>query len=321
MSIPTHTQATVITGPQGPSDVSVSHPETAPAGSIAPQPTTSIGSVPSQQISTNKSVPSQQLSSVKSVPSQQCHPQRESPTPVPMKNSTLHLPILSPTTMDRNLQETLEKFAETFVLPKDQSSPVPTESSSPSSTLPTKRILEGPRIQTVLYGIYQWVIKNRIPTESLFGDQIPCPRHPGTPLLKRDIESVRQSLPPAIQRLSSLTANLQRYGFDQEKSPRCPQLNSDYLVSSLLIPPRVPDSVPGATATTVLARPLPLPKVGPLESRYKSVQDPGDYLPFMKKSLSGLEMRMVRFHSYLLSQLGITTHSWTSTSLEPTSLE
>ncbi|KAL0212166.1 hypothetical protein RCL1_005792 [Eukaryota sp. TZLM3-RCL] len=87
-----------------------------------------------------------------------------------MDYSTLDLPIL-PLSMDRNLQETLDKFAEPFVLPEDQSSSAPPEGSSPSTTLPTENILEDPRIQTVLNGIYQWAIKNRIPTESLFGDQ------------------------------------------------------------------------------------------------------------------------------------------------------
>ncbi|KAL0213433.1 hypothetical protein RCL1_007059 [Eukaryota sp. TZLM3-RCL] len=71
MSSTSNTQATVITGPQGSSDVPVSSPETAFVGSVPSQQTPSVGSVPSQQTSTVGSVPSQQTSSGGSVPSQQ----------------------------------------------------------------------------------------------------------------------------------------------------------------------------------------------------------------------------------------------------------
>ncbi|KAL0217067.1 hypothetical protein RCL1_007550 [Eukaryota sp. TZLM3-RCL] len=249
-----NTKATVITGPQGSSDVPVPHPGTAPAGSIPPQPSNPVGS----QVPPARSIP----------------PQQTSLSETGSEEDDFPLPPLLPLPMDPGLREILDRQAEPFTLPEDQSSSVP----------PTERILEDPRIQTVLNGIYQWAIKNRIPTESLFGDQIPSPRHPGTPLLKRDIESVRQNLPPAIPRPSGLAANLQRFGFDQEESPRSPQLNSDYLVSSLLIPPRVPDSIPRATdSTTAADRPFPLPKVRQLGSSANAVPDPGDYLIFMKE--------------------------------------
>ncbi|KAL0217815.1 hypothetical protein RCL1_008664 [Eukaryota sp. TZLM3-RCL] len=276
-----NTKATVITGPQGSSDVPVPHPGTAPAGSIPPQPSNPVGSVPSQQTSSSGSVPFQLEPTSGSVPSQQVPPARSIP---PQQTSLSETgseeddfplpPPLLPLPMDPGLREILDRQAEPFTLPEDQ----------PSSVPPTERILEGPRIQTVFNGIYQWAIKNRIPTESLFGDQIPSPHHLGTPLLKRDIESVRQSLPPAIPRPSGLAANLQRFRFDQEESPRSPQLNSDYLVSSLLIPPRAPDSIPRATdSTTAAARPFPLPKVRQLGSSAIAVPDPGDYLIFMKE--------------------------------------
>ncbi|KAL0221780.1 hypothetical protein RCL1_001634 [Eukaryota sp. TZLM3-RCL] len=281
MSQSSQPQATVITGPQGSSDVPVPHPGTAPARSIPPQPSNPVGSVPSQQTPPSGSVPSQHTSSGGSVPSQQVPPARSVP---PQQTSLSETgseeddfplpPPLLPLPMDPGLREVLDRQAEPFTLPEDQSSSVP----------PTERILEDPRIQTVLNGIYQWAIKNRIPTESLFGDHISSPRHFGTPLLKRDIYSVKHNLPPAIPRPSGPAANLQRFGFDQEESPRSPQLNSDYLVSSLLIPPRVPASIPRATdSTTAAARPFPLPKVRSLGSSAKAVPDPGDYLPFMKE--------------------------------------
>ncbi|KAL0212021.1 hypothetical protein RCL1_005647 [Eukaryota sp. TZLM3-RCL] len=201
MSSTSNTQATVITGPQGSSDVPVSSPETAFVGSVPSQQTPSVGSVPSQQTSTVGSVPSQQTSSGGSVPSQQestsgsvpsqqvppssSVPTRQpSPTEHGSEEGDLPPPLL-PLPMDPGLREVLDRFAEPFAPPGDQSSPTPS----------TEKILEDPRIQSVLNGIYDWAIKNRIPTESLFGEQIPSPRHPGTPLLKRDIESVRQNLP------------------------------------------------------------------------------------------------------------------------------
>ncbi|KAL0212663.1 hypothetical protein RCL1_006289 [Eukaryota sp. TZLM3-RCL] len=326
MSQSSQPQATVITGPQGSSDVPVPHPGTAPAGSIPPQHSNLVGSVPSQQTPSSGSVPSQHTSSggsvpfqqeptSGSVPSQQVPPARSVP---PQQTSLSETgseeddfplpPPLLPLPMDPGLREVLDRQAEPFTLPKDQSSSVP----------PTERILEDPRIQTVLNGIYQWAIKNKIPTESLFGDHISSPRHPGTPLLKRDIDSVKQNLPPAIPRPSGLSADLQRVVIDHEEFPRSPQLNSDYLVSSLLIPPRVPDSIPIATdSTTAAARPFPLPKVRPLGSSAKAVPDPGDYLPFMKEFSIWSKKRTVRPRSFQLSQPGITTLSWIWISLEP----
>ncbi|KAL0220984.1 hypothetical protein RCL1_000838 [Eukaryota sp. TZLM3-RCL] len=285
-----HTQATVITGPQGSSDVPVSSPETAFVGSVPSQQTPSVGSVPSQQTSTVGSVPSQQTSSGGSVPPQQestsgSVPSQQVPpsssVPIRQPSPTEHgseegdlPPPLLPLPMDPGLREVLDRFAEPFALPGDQSSPTPS----------TEKILEDPRIQSVLNGIYDWAIKNRIPTESLFGEQIPSPRHPGTPLLKRDIDSVKQNLPPAIPRPSGLSADFQRVGIDHEESPRSPQINSDYLVSSLLIPPRHQATCPNVSdASTALVRNPPPPRVRPLGNSTKVVPDPGNYLPFMKE--------------------------------------
>ncbi|KAL0211891.1 hypothetical protein RCL1_005517 [Eukaryota sp. TZLM3-RCL] len=249
MSPSSQPQATVISGPQGSSDVPVPHPGTAPAGSIPPQPSNPVGRVPSQQNPSSGSVPSQQEPTSGSVPSQQVPPARSVPPQQTSLSETgseeddfpLPSPLL-PLPIDPGLREVLDRHAEPFTLPEDQSSSVP----------PTDSILEDPKIQTVLNGIYQWAIKNRIPSESLFGDPIPSPRHhPGTPLLKRDIDSVKQNLPPAIPRPSGLAANLQRFG--------------------------------ATDSTTAAARPFLLPKVRPLGSSANAVPDPGDYLPFIKE--------------------------------------
>ncbi|KAL0222162.1 hypothetical protein RCL1_002016 [Eukaryota sp. TZLM3-RCL] len=293
-----NTKATVITGPrvdvpcQQPSFVgsipsqqtstigSVPSQQTSSGGSVPSQQTSTIGSVPSQQTSSGGSVPSQQESTSGSVPSQQVPP--SSSVPIRQPSPTEHgseegdfPPPLLPLPMDPGLRKVLDRFAEPFALPGDQSSPTPS----------TEKILEDPRIQSVLNGIYDWAIKNRIPTESLFGEQIPSPRHPGTPLLKRDIDSVKQNLPPAIPRPSDLSADLQRVGIDHEESPRSPQINSDYLVSSLLIPlPRHQATCPNVSdASTALVRNPPPPRVRPLGNSTKVVPDPGDYLPFMKE--------------------------------------
>ncbi|KAL0218211.1 hypothetical protein RCL1_009059 [Eukaryota sp. TZLM3-RCL] len=237
MSSTSNTKATVITGPQGSSDVPVSSPETA-----------FVGSVPSQQESTSGSVPSQQVPPSSSVPTRQ-----PSPTEHGSEEGDLPPPLL-PLPMDPGLREVLDRFAEPFAPPGDQSSPTPS----------TEKILEDPRIQSVLNGIYDWAIKNRIPTESLFGEQIPSPRHPGTPLLKRDIESVRQNLPlpsqdPLVLRLICRGSAV--YSFPRHQAT-CPNVSD---------------------ASTALVRNPPPPRVRPLGNSTKVVPDPGDYLPFMKE--------------------------------------
>ncbi|KAL0220711.1 hypothetical protein RCL1_000565 [Eukaryota sp. TZLM3-RCL] len=110
-------QATVITGPQGSSDVPVSHPETAPVGSVPSPQTPSGGSVPSQQEPTSGSVPSQQVPPASSVPSRQ-------PTPSANGSEEEGLPApLLPLPMDPGLREVLDRLAKPFTLPGEQSSP------------------------------------------------------------------------------------------------------------------------------------------------------------------------------------------------------
>ncbi|KAL0222030.1 hypothetical protein RCL1_001884 [Eukaryota sp. TZLM3-RCL] len=198
-----HTQATVITGPQGSSDVPVSRPETAFVGSVPSQQTSTVGSVPSQQTSSGGSVPSQQTSSVGSVPSQQtssvgsvpsqqtssggsvpsqqestsgnvpsqqvppssCVPIRQpSPTEHGSEEGDLPPPLL-PFPMDPGLRETLDRLAEPFTLPEEP------HSSAPSM----ENILEDPRIQSVLNGLFQWATNTMFPTESIFGESVLCP--------------------------------------------------------------------------------------------------------------------------------------------------
>ncbi|KAL0211779.1 hypothetical protein RCL1_005405 [Eukaryota sp. TZLM3-RCL] len=177
-----HTQATVITGPQGSSDVPVSHPETAPVGSVPSQQTSSVGSVPSQQGSTSGSVP----------------PEQTSPTEIgsEAEDSTPPPPLL-PFPMHPGLRETLDRLAEPFTLPEEP------HSSAPSM----ENILEDPRIQSVLNGLFQWATNNRIPTESIFGESVPSPVPPTRPLSRQDYGTIKESLPPALPRPSSLTAD------------------------------------------------------------------------------------------------------------------
>ncbi|KAL0227717.1 hypothetical protein RCL1_003860 [Eukaryota sp. TZLM3-RCL] len=162
-----NTQATVITGPQGSSDVPVPHPGTAPAGSIPPQPSNPVGSVPSQQTSSSGSVfsqlesttgsfPSQQVPSTRSVPPRQTSP---TDTGSEAEDSTLHSPLL-PLPMDPGLRETLDRLVEPFTLP---------------SAPPMEKIMEDPRIQSVLNDLFQWATNNMFPTESIFGESVLCP--------------------------------------------------------------------------------------------------------------------------------------------------
>ncbi|KAL0210424.1 hypothetical protein RCL1_004860 [Eukaryota sp. TZLM3-RCL] len=149
-----HTQATVITGPKG-LVMFLFHileqlllgrrfPTNPSSGSVPSQHTSSGGSVPSQQEPTSGSVPSQQVTSTRSVP-----PQQTSPIEIgsEAEDSTLH-PLL-PFPMEPGLREILDRLAKPFTLPEEP------HSSAPSM----ENILEDPRIQSVLNGLF-----NGLPT-------------------------------------------------------------------------------------------------------------------------------------------------------------
>ncbi|KAL0217742.1 hypothetical protein RCL1_008591 [Eukaryota sp. TZLM3-RCL] len=172
MSQSSQPQATVITGPQGlvmslippqPSNPvgSVPSQQIPPSGSVPSQHNSSGGSVPSQQEPTSGSVPSQQVTSTRSVP-----PQQTSPIEIgsEAEDSTLPPPLL-PFPMDPGLRETLDRLVEPFTLPEEP------HSSAPSM----ENILEDPRIQSVLNGLFQWATNIMFPTQSIFGESVLCP--------------------------------------------------------------------------------------------------------------------------------------------------